>query len=266
MRTTFKDNALERRLLSISPHETTDPQIPIILLSDYSERAQKLRNKIALFVLHHWNDVNGEKMLSFDDLKLEPGLKQLAMPLSIIFQLWQDGVQSFREYLVARQKEIKKLRSQSWEGSLFNLVYSIVVGDFDLEEEFAAYYEPQSKQIQAVTPTMVARQMRSTTRAVSDGLTSIGFEVERKAIIIRSKDGEADRKRVIRGYVVPNQKIWDEMVARYYYQEGEDEENIEVPDVLRSRKFLSVKASIASKASTEPLITHFVDAVDEFDA
>jgi hypothetical protein len=114
MRTTFKDNALERRLLSICPHETTDPRIPIILLSDYPERVQELRNKIALFVSHHWNDVNGQEMLSFDDLKLEPGLKQLAMPLSIIFQLWQDGAELFKQYLVARQREIKKLRSQSW--------------------------------------------------------------------------------------------------------------------------------------------------------
>jgi hypothetical protein len=156
--------------------------------------------------------------------------------------------------------------ANTWEGSLFNLVYAIAVGDFDLQEEFSAYYEPQSKQIQGVTPTMVAKQMKSTTKAVSDGLTSIGFEVERKAIMIHNKDDGSERKRVIRCYVVPSEKAWDEMVARYYYHEDEGEENIQIPDVLKSRKFVSVNASIASNASMEPLMTRFVDAFDAIDA
>jgi hypothetical protein len=251
MRSTFKDNALERRLLSISPHETTDPRIPPILLSSYSQRAQELRNKVALFVMHHWNDVDGEKMLSFDDLGIEAGLKQLAMPLSIIFQLWPGGVQSFREYLVARQKEIRKLRAQSWEGSLFNLVYSIAIGDFDIQEEFASYYEAESGQIQAVTPTMVARQMRSSGKTVTQSLQSIGFEVERKWITIDGKDAEAEKKRVIRAYVVPSKKAWDEMMSRYYYQEGEDGKDIEVPEILRSIKFVCGEVSHLSHLSQE---------------
>lgn len=266
MRTTFRDNALERRLLSVSPHETTNPQIPIILLSDYSARVQKLRNDIAVFVLHHWNDVDGERMFTFEDLALEPGLKQLSMPLSIIFQLWPEGLESFRQYLVARQREVRKLRSQSWEGMLFNLVYAIAQGDCDLEEEFAAYYEPKSQEIQAVTPTMVARQLKTTARAVSEGLMSIGFEVERRMITIHSKDGESDRRRVVRAYVVPDERTWSEMVSRYFYQEGEWEGKIEIPDVLKSRKFVSVEVSKSSKASTEPLVALFVDAVDGFDA
>ena len=93
-------------------------------------------------------------------------------------------------------------------------MYSIAVGDFDLQEVFASYYEPQSKEIQAVTPSMVARQMKSSAKAVTQGLISIGFQVERKAITIYSKDDTQNegRMRVVRCYTVPSQKAWVESV------------------------------------------------------
>ena len=108
MRSTFEDNAVEGRLLSISPYETSNPNIPIILDSKYKQAALALRNEMALFALHHWNQVDGERLLSFDDLKLEPRLKQLAIPLSVIFQIWPQGIQPFREYLLRRQQEIEE--------------------------------------------------------------------------------------------------------------------------------------------------------------
>jgi hypothetical protein len=179
MREPFSDNATEGRLLSISPHETQDSGIPIILLSGYNRETQLLRNHLAVFAMRHWGEVDGEQMVSFNDLTIEPRLKQLAMPLSIIFQLWPEGIKGFKEYLTNRQKEIKKTRSISWEGSLVNLVISIAAGDLDLRQEFAEYYEPESKQVQAVTPSMVARHLKSSVKAVTRGLISVGFEVER---------------------------------------------------------------------------------------
>lgn len=98
MREPFSDTATEGRVLSISPHETADPAIPIILLSNYWRETQLLRNRLARFALQHWDRVEGEKMLDFHDLKIEPRLQQLAMPMSVIFQLWPAGAERFREY------------------------------------------------------------------------------------------------------------------------------------------------------------------------
>lgn len=259
MREPFTDNATEGRLLSISPHETQDSGIPIILLSGYGRETQQIRNNLAVFAMQHWEEVDGEKMVSFNDLNIEPRLKQLAMPLSIIFQLWPEGIKGFREYLTTRQKEIKKTRSISWEGSLVNLVISIAAGDLDLHEEFAEYYEPESKRVQAVTPSMVARQLKSSVKAVTRGLISVGFDVERAWINV-FKDGEKSRKQV-RCYRIPDLRVWSEITNRYYYEEGD--KRLDIPGVLCSSKFavfqeVSQVSQVSQKAPQKPM-THVTD-------
>ncbi len=235
MRQHFRDNATEGRLLSVSLHETSDTSIPIILPPSYLIETQQLRNEIALFTLHNWNKVDGGKMLSFTDLQIEPRLKQLAMPLSIVFQLWPEGGDKFKTYLKKRQIEIKKTRALSWEGSLVNLVITISTGDLSLQEEFADYYLPNKKTIQAVTPTMVAKQMKTSTKAATQGLQSVGFEVEWRWLIL-NRLGIESKKRT-RAYCVPDFKTWDEIIQRYYF--ADDEKNLELPEVLRSSKYTS---------------------------
>ena len=74
-----------------------------LLSAAYYTNALMRRNEIALFTLHHCNEVDPKRMELFDGLSLEPRLRRLAMPLSIIFQLWPQGKDQFRNYLVARQ-------------------------------------------------------------------------------------------------------------------------------------------------------------------
>lgn len=253
MRQPFSDNAVEGRLLSMSPHETFNTNIPILLLSDYQGETLALRNKMALFTLHYWGKVKSERMLSFNDTKLEPRLKQLGMPLSVIFQIWPEGAKPFREYLVKRQQEVKEIRSQSWEGSLFNIVYSIAVGDLDLEDEYGSYYEPISKQIQGVTPSMVAKQIKSTTKTVTQSLNTIGFKVEKRWVTLYKSNEDSGLKEIKkqpRFYVVPSKRIWEEMVRRYHYNENENKQDeLELPKILVSSKFVSSEASQPSHPS-----------------
>jgi len=93
MREPFSDPATEGRVFSVSPHETTNPSIPIILLSNYGQEVQHLRNKLARFAQEHWTRIDGEKLVDFHSLGIEARLQQLAMPMSIIFQLWPEGVE-----------------------------------------------------------------------------------------------------------------------------------------------------------------------------
>ena len=234
------------RLLSISPHETTNPNIPILLPRAYFFAAQQLKNELALFTLHHFDNVRSDDMITFSDLNIEPRLKQLAMPLSVIFQIWTGGVALFREYLVKRQREVKKVRSLSWEGSLVNLVYAIATGDTELQDEFGSYYEPETKQIQVVTPTMVARQMKSSTKLITQTLTSVGFEVEWRWVTLHKESGTV--KKRARAYCVPDLQTWTEIIARYYYSE-DIEEAREIPEVLKSQRFYGVPGSVPSVPS-----------------
>jgi len=157
MREHFRDNATEGRLLSISPRETTDDNIPKILDKAYYKESAAIQNYIARFVLEYWSTVDGEKMLSFGGLGIEPRLQQLAMPLSIIFQLWEDGNETFKNYILNRQKELKKDRAQSRQGSMFNLVYAVAKGN-ETVIDFDAYYNPNGE-IQAITATMMGNTL-----------------------------------------------------------------------------------------------------------
>ena len=235
MREPFHDNATEARLLSISMHETGSPHIPIIIPPDYVKEMKQVRDELALFALNHWGQVDGTKMLSFNDFKIEPRLKQLAMPLCIILQIWSEGIGHFRQYLLKRQVEIRKTRALSWEGSLFNLVYAIATGDFELGEEFAPYYETQTGKIQAVTPTMVSRRLRTSAKEVTRGLIRIGFQIEWRWIYFHKEDNEVRRR--VRAYCVPDLRVWNEAVSRYYYSEESDNQYIAIPGVLKSSKF-----------------------------
>ncbi|MBI2853347.1 MAG: hypothetical protein HYX87_00315, partial [Chloroflexi bacterium] len=243
MRQPFRDNATEARLLSVSPHETTNPNIPIILPEEYYVRMQQLRNSLALFTLHHFNEVQGNHMVSFDSLDVEPRLRQLAMPLSIVCQLWPEGARLFREYLSRRQDEVRKVRSLSWEGSLVNLICGIAAGDTELDPEFAGYYDSITGQIQAVTPTMVARMVKSSPKMVTQTLASVGFEVEWRWIDV-DRGGQKAKKRT-RAYCIPDARTWAEVISRYYHAENA-ETPWEAPDVLKSHRFVRVPGAVLS--------------------
>jgi hypothetical protein len=265
MREHFRDMATEGRLLSISPHERTNEDIPIILRKEYYEEARQLRNTIARFVLARWHDVNGEEMLEFKRMGIEPRLQQLAMPLSIIFQLWNGGKETFKEYIASRQKELKKTRAQSWHGSIFNLVYAIAIGDVELTDEYALYYNPDGE-IEAITPSMIAKAMNTAAKTATETLSSIGFDVELRYItqhIQIDKDEWKEKRKRVRTYVVPDGRTWKEIIQRYYY-DGFDEEvsdrtdgtdtltnstNLEIPTVLKSKKYERVPCTVPSVPS-----------------
>ena len=247
MREPFHDNATEGRLLSITMHETSNLNIPIILSSSYYEETRVLRNQLALFTLRHWDDIDAARMMSFDDMDIEPRLKQLAMPLSIIFQLWPEGVEQFRRYLVARQQEVRRVRSMSWEGSLVNLAIAVATGDQEVGMEFSDYIKPGSDEPEAVTPSMVARQIKSSVKAITQALTSVGFQVEKRWITLHKENKEV--RKQVRAYTVPDSRTWVEITSRYYYAE-DGNLNVEIPQCLQSSKYApSAEASHPSQVS-----------------
>ncbi len=251
MREPFKDNATESRLLSISPHETSNIHIPVLLPREYEDETNDLRNYVARFVLEHFESIKDTEMLSFQHLPIEPRLKQLSMPLSIIFQFWPEGVEQFEDYLMFRQNELKLQRSMSWHGSLFNTVLGIASGDIDLRKDFPDCY---SLDIEAVAPSMVAKYMNSTPKAATQGLQAIGFQIERKHL----SSGKA-----VRHYTIHNDQAWKEILSRYYY--SDDGNTPILPPVLRSQKFtVSNKVSQVSQVSQKPnSVTDVTDVTDK---
>lgn len=130
----------------------------------------------------------------------------------------------------------------------------MAVGDDKLQEEFADYYHPQNGNIEAVTPTMIAKQVKSTTKAVTKSLTNMGFRIEKRNIKLHKKDENGnmvETRRTQRLYVVETEKDWRGMVSRYYYDEDDTNADVQIPDILKHSKFVCAETSQVSQVSQE---------------
>lgn len=243
MRQSFRDNATEGRCLSFSPDETTREDIPPELPARYADEVAELRACIARFTLEHWNEVSEECMFSCAGMKIEGRVKQMARPLSVILVLFPNGRKLFAEYLNARQKEIKQMRAESYEGSMFNYVLSIARGDESMisDPKYGIYYF--GGQVQAITSNMVAEGLKCSPRAVTNALKGIGMKPWQKAI--KTTNGTKNHKAL----VVPNRKKWIEIMQRYYYDESGGEIP-ECPVCLRGPEYLARQSGITDIQSS----------------
>jgi hypothetical protein len=108
MRNPFEDNATEGRLISITPKETKRLDIHFILPEDYNFEVTHLRGLIARFVLYNWNKVDSKALNNFPYLDIENRIRQMAMPLSLICQLFPDKEYLLEQFVNQRQAEVKK--------------------------------------------------------------------------------------------------------------------------------------------------------------
>ncbi|MGA2933930.1 MAG: bifunctional DNA primase/polymerase [Methanomicrobiales archaeon] len=239
MRHQFTDNATEGRCLSISPIESNRRDLPIVLTKEYDREMEVLRGLIARFALTRWGEVDGEKMVDLHDLGVEPRIQQLAMPLSIVLQLVPDGRDRFMAYVKARQREVQRMRAASWEGTLFNLLVDLALGNSDLPEGFESYRTREGI-VQAVTPAMMAKKLGTSPQKITHGLGGIGVETEPTHIYINQGPNEKPARRSIRGLVFLNNSRWVE-AARRYRPPAENNDQVSLwdpcPDALRSAKW-----------------------------
>ena len=248
MRQPFGDVATEGRCLSITPYETERRDIPVDLGREYHEAVQQVRAHIARFVIAHWNEIDGEALMDCSDIDVEPRLKQMLRPLSIVLQLYPDGEERFRQYMLDRQKEVKRQRALSWEGSMFNLVYSLATGDTTPDEERYRQYYDLTEHLQAVTPAMVGDLLRVSPRSVTTALTGIGFESDRRTIElcdVARATGDGKREvvgtRQVRCYTVPSPQVWREITRRYYFDpDAPNGDAPPCPEILRGRQWVTL--------------------------
>lgn len=246
MRQPFQDSATEGRCFSFTPNETSREDIPPELPSRYHEEVAALRAMIARFTLEHWGEVSEECMISCSGLRIEGRLKQMARPLSAILSLFPDGEERFIEYLTVRQQEIRRTRSESTEGMMFNYILALAFGEEDLlsDDRYGQYY--QGGEIQAITTRMIADWFKVRSRAVNLALYGIGMDQRQKRI-----DLKHGRKNV-RTFFVPDRKKWSEMMQRYYFDE-EGGEIPECPACLKGPLYDSEQAGLSVGVSSSDL-------------
>ncbi len=265
MREPFGDVATEGRVLSFSPRETQRSDIPVELDAPYFEAVRMLRAHIARFMLERWPCVDGARMIDLSGVEVEPRLKQMIRPLSLVLQLFPDGEARILAYLKERQIEIRRERAASFDGLCFNLAVKLADGAEDVRNDpkFAKYYRRDGA-LQAVEPRMVAALLGTKTQAVSGALRRIGFKTTDTKItfedVADADEGEQGaiqkKTRTVLKATVPDEKTWREMVSRYYFEEPADpgegqatleaDENgqpeLECPHVLQGHHFTTLKA------------------------
>jgi len=237
MREPFKDNATEGRCLSYSPYETHRKDIPPELSPEYHAEVSELRAGIARFVMHYWQAVDGNKMMEYGDLDIERRLLQMARPVSVVLQLFPDGQARFIEYLKHRQQEIKRTRSESWEGSLFNYAYALAVGDESVDGVIP----------DVVTAREIAEAFRVKSGSVTKTLQSIGFVIEQERVTVYQKDG-SQKKRMARKLVVPSHQVWREITRRYWFRD-DDSRPPTCPDNLRGSRWIDPQMKLHTPPS-----------------
>jgi len=99
----------------------------------------------------------------------------------------------------------------------------------------------------AVTPSMISQQLKTSVKAVTQGLLSVGVQIEKRWVTVHKEDKEV--RKQVRAYVVPDSRTWREILSRYYFAE-DGEKELEIPEVIKSTKFTAWKeASQVSQVS-----------------
>ncbi|NPA76040.1 MAG: hypothetical protein GXO25_08190 [Euryarchaeota archaeon] len=238
MREPFRDAATEGRLLSIEPYETRRVDIPPVLPPVYYDEVTELRNIIAAWTLRNWDRVSTENMEVVQELPVEPRLKQLAAPLSVILSLFGEGMNNtFIRWILQRQRKIAEQRANSAEGVVFNTIVDIAQGIItpkDLPPKFEKYTATQYDEdedgfheytvLVAITTEMLKELTGMSVRRISRLLGELGFFVERKT---RTVDEKKLRGRFV---YVENTRRWVEAWRKYRAGEPVSE----VPEIVRN--------------------------------
>ncbi len=226
MRQPFGDNATEGRVLSFEPRETRRRDIPVEVDAEYDASVVILRAHLARFALAHWADVTADSMMDVSTIDVEPRLKQMLRPVSLVLSVFPDGESRLTEYVRARQIEVRRERAASFDGLCFNLAVKLADGAEDLRDDpkFQKYYRDDGT-LQAVEARMIAAAIGVKRTAVSTALRGMGFATKETSIKYKTvgpaKENEQgkfrERKLTVSKVIVPDVQAWREMVSRYYF-------------------------------------------------
>ncbi len=266
MRHPFGDSATEGRLLSIEPYETHREDIPANLPLAYEKEVILLRNLLARWTLRNWEKMKMENLELIQKLPIEPRLKQLATPLSIILPLFlEDGEDEMRNkfvnWLIRRQREIIEHRANSPEGLVFNAIVDLANGETeDLPEKFNDYlYDPpidggewqydedeenRGKPL-VITTGMITEMTGLNPKKVRKILQELGFQIVKKKLKIKGK------KKTPHVVILENAQRWVEAWRRY-----RDFSTIgEIPAILKDERG-NYDLKLGSSGSTSSRYMH----------
>lgn len=122
----FKDTALEARCLTEIMQETDRDNIPPVLGKKFFEEQQKLRNKLLLFRLRNYFNVDPEAAITLNMDGIEPRLKQISEAFASLFANELEVLESYRCFIRAHQKELIEQRAATKTGQVVETLFEIL--------------------------------------------------------------------------------------------------------------------------------------------
>jgi len=188
----FEDAATESRCLTNIMQETTRHDIPSVLPASFYEEAKSIRNKLLCFRLKNYKKINPNSILTLP-MTLEPRLRQLATPLSMVFSENNEDWKIFINFLLEYQKQLKETRLNSETGIILSQLLELAEDG----REVIIYKD-------------IADALHIPPQRVMKELKLLGFFTEK----IRLEIGEGKKKdfRALR----INEPDWQLLVNRYF--------------------------------------------------
>jgi energy-coupling factor transporter ATP-binding protein EcfA2 len=125
----FKDAALEARCLTEIMQETTREDIPATLTSTFYKEQEVLRNKLLLFRLRNYNNINLESTGSLDLHGIEPRLRQISACFEALFTGQADVLSDYKAFISHHQKELIEQRATTTIGQVVEKLISLTESD-----------------------------------------------------------------------------------------------------------------------------------------
>jgi hypothetical protein len=211
----FKDAALNSRCLTEILKETNRKDIPILLPPEFYKRQQELRNKLLMFRLQHWQDVDPNKIQEVKFPDISKRLKQAFSSFVALFAHDEIAMEMFMDYVKLYNRKMIDEQSQSFDGCIVNAF-------FDLKNDGLPY----------VTSHMISEQMATkgvkdkegnaiSTRSIGRHLKTLGLETKPKCV-----DGKTSR------VVVEEVNVLDTLKRKYVFEEVVDDSQKKIEGCL----------------------------------
>jgi hypothetical protein len=196
----FKDVALEARCLTEVMRETDRDDIPPVLGRKFFEEQQRLRNKLLLFRLRNYFNVDPEAAATLNLDGIEPRLRQISEAFTSLFANEPEVLESYRQFIQAHQRELIEQRAATKTGQVVEALFELLGG-----YEVTLVTTVTGDKAITITAGDIAEKVGMTPQAVGGILAGLGLRTypvkaggkTRKYIINEEAKLEKLRKRYI---------------------------------------------------------------------
>ncbi len=199
----FKDVALEARCLTEIMRETDRDDIPPVLGRKFFEEQLELRNKLLLFRLRNYFQIEAEAAANLNLSGIEPRLRQVSEAFMSLFVDEPAALESYKGFIREHQKELIEQRAATKVGQVIEAMFEL------LEVTMVTMVTAVTgDSVVNITSSQIAEKISMTPQAVGQILKSLGLQT-------KSVKTDGKTKRLI----IYNRGKFDKLRRRYILEE-----------------------------------------------